>query len=401
MKHIEQLRPFFEQNEDIIACVETGFLGPWGEQHSSKIVTQENIKKITEKLLEVVPETRTVNVRKPLWYCATTGVDINNIDKDESKKGTSAYRIGMFNDGYLGSKSDLGSFSNREKALEWLERQATHTLYGGEVVLSSELDKNGNKYHSIEHIQEEMFKTHTSYINREWNYKVIEEWQNDTYEGNDLLYKGKSAYLYVKNHLGYRLVLNECQMPKTVELLNNQTINIKLKNVGAGNVVNEKDAYVILKNDINEYAIQISMDVRNFKSNENYDFDIEIPLEKNIEIGNYDVYLKIVNKNDDVTTNKRTIRFANEGVWNEEIGANKIGNIEIIQNSENEKIIGDVDGDGEITVNDLAKLKLHLIGKEILTNSNSLRTADTDRDGEITINDLARLKLNLIGLLEL
>ena len=33
--HIWQLKPIFEEYEDIIMCVKTGMLGPWGEQHSS------------------------------------------------------------------------------------------------------------------------------------------------------------------------------------------------------------------------------------------------------------------------------------------------------------------------------------------------------------------------------
>ena len=33
--HIWQLKPIFHEFEDIIMCVKTGMLGPWGEQHSS------------------------------------------------------------------------------------------------------------------------------------------------------------------------------------------------------------------------------------------------------------------------------------------------------------------------------------------------------------------------------
>ncbi len=64
--------------------------------------------------------------------------------------------------------------------------------------------------------------------------------------------------------------------------------------------------------------------------------------------------------------------------------------------TEYEYLLGDIDLDGEITVNDLAKLKLHLIEKEILTNK-PLELADIDQDNEITINDLAILKLMLMG----
>lgn len=58
---------------------------------------------------------------------------------------------------------------------------------------------------------------------------------------------------------------------------------------------------------------------------------------------------------------------------------------------------GDIDGDGEITVADLAKMKLHLLEKELL-EGNSLKAANIDKDKDVTINDLAVLKLTLIGL---
>ncbi len=59
-------------------------------------------------------------------------------------------------------------------------------------------------------------------------------------------------------------------------------------------------------------------------------------------------------------------------------------------------LLGDIDLDGDITINDLAILKLHLIGKELIEGER-LKTADLDGDGKITINDLAKLKLILIG----
>lgn len=63
-------------------------------------------------------------------------------------------------------------------------------------------------------------------------------------------------------------------------------------------------------------------------------------------------------------------------------------------------VTGDVDGDAEITVNDLAKIKLHVIEKESLRGI-SLKAADIDEDGRITVNDVARIKLVLIGLFEI
>ena len=57
-------------------------------------------------------------------------------------------------------------------------------------------------------------------------------------------------------------------------------------------------------------------------------------------------------------------------------------------------VIGDVDQDTQITINDLAKTKLHLIDYKLLTGA-GLKAADVDDDEEVTINDIARLKIKV------
>lgn len=63
-------------------------------------------------------------------------------------------------------------------------------------------------------------------------------------------------------------------------------------------------------------------------------------------------------------------------------------------------VIGDIDKDTKITINDLAQGKLHLIGNKSLTGI-SAKATDVDGDGQITINDIAQIKLILIDLFKL
>lgn len=63
-------------------------------------------------------------------------------------------------------------------------------------------------------------------------------------------------------------------------------------------------------------------------------------------------------------------------------------------------VTGDIDGDARITVNDLAKLKLHYVGIELLTGIN-LKSADLDNNGRITINDVSKIKLVLVELIKI
>ncbi len=63
-------------------------------------------------------------------------------------------------------------------------------------------------------------------------------------------------------------------------------------------------------------------------------------------------------------------------------------------------VTGDIDGDSSITVNDLAKIKLHLVSiKQISEEANLVQhmAADMDGNNEIGLNDLAKMKLIIIG----
>ncbi len=69
----------------------------------------------------------------------------------------------------------------------------------------------------------------------------------------------------------------------------------------------------------------------------------------------------------------------------------------LIVNWGQETILGDTNGDGQITIVDLANIRLNLLG---LYNFNQYQKvgADTNKDGAITIVDLANIRLHLLGL---
>ena len=68
--HIAQLGGVLARNTDVVAAVETGMLGPWGEQHSTALATsgEEIFYRIVEAWLRAIPSNRTVSVRRPLYY---------------------------------------------------------------------------------------------------------------------------------------------------------------------------------------------------------------------------------------------------------------------------------------------------------------------------------------------
>ncbi len=330
LTHIKQLKQVFYSNKDVISYVELGFFGPWGEMHSSSICTLENVSLALDSMLESVPENITIGVRTPAYYVHFAGIDRNTLNEIITTSDSSYYRIGLYNDGYLGSESDLGTFQNRDIETKWLSNQATHTFYGGEVVANF---ATGTPLNTIDYISKEGFITHTTYLNLRWNNTVIDNWKNALYDGEDILYKGESGFNYINNHLGYRFVLKESKLTTNIKQNDPLLIKLQIENVGFANLINKKKVTLVLQNDNNTYEINTNINPTKWLSKSISSIPIVIAnLPENIEIGEYKVYLRISCYGHLQTDNNyQAIRFANNNIYNEDIGANYIGHVTITE----------------------------------------------------------------------
>ncbi len=322
LKHIEQLCPILTKNIDVISYVELGFFGPWGEMHSSDISKPENVTQALNLMLENTPEELKIGVRQPKYYVDFAKIDREKLNENITVKGTKEYRVGLFNDGYLGSHSDLGTFQNREIEISWLENQALHTLYGGEVV-ATRGDEENDKLNTAEYMSKEAFRTHTTYLNYDYDEDVINSWRDEIYNGDDELYKGKSGYLYIANHLGYRFVLRN----SNINIIDNKiNLELDIENVGFANLVNNKKVSVILESDSKKFELVSDLDPTTWNTKTISKLNLTITPSDDFEETEYKVYLRISqygNYLDD--NNYQCIRLANNNIWNESLGANYVG----------------------------------------------------------------------------
>lgn len=306
LSHIQQLKPFFTENEDVIFAVESGFVGRYGEQHTSKILTpsysettRNTIYTLVNALLDVVPPSISVTVRRPTYAAYACGMTMEELQNTEFSKDDKYYRVGVFNDGMFGSESDLGTFRNRKEEIAWLNRQASHTAYGGECTYNR--PENEFDYTDGNYVCQEMFLTHTSYLCNGWYEGTLNNWKNTAYLGDDEVYKGQSTYTFFENHMGYRYVL------RNFESEHNQ-IRFSIENVGAGNMLKAKNVSLILMDENREYSeIKTDIDVRNWHSQTMTEETVPLDLTN----GNYKVFLKITDKNGN------QVQLANDNEFNE------------------------------------------------------------------------------------
>ncbi|WP_072800033.1 DUF4832 domain-containing protein [Fibrobacter sp. UWT2] len=254
LKHVKQLAPVLSKNTDVIVALEMGMHGAYGEMHSDTNITYDRVAEAVNLMLRNTPPelkilTRTGNYSAKVLGFDNWGVDFN-IDGDKFKeiakaKGDTMYRVGMFNDGYLGTQYDYGTWGAdcktsicREEGVAWLEKFGINTPYGGEALTTA------NGYQVIntpEFLAYEGFRTHTSYLNIQWNNNLIDSWKKSQFEGKDFEYDGSkidslTGFKYVNDHLGYRFVLRESWLSDTVGDDGILRAKLRIQNVGFGNL---------------------------------------------------------------------------------------------------------------------------------------------------------------------
>jgi hypothetical protein len=371
--HLWQLRDIFSEYEDCIMVVKAGIFGPWGEMHSSSYArTAEGYHWLLKALLGYVPASRSILVHAGgvmAWYNVEYGTNYGFTNlMPAPARGTPAQRFGMLNDSYSAGGndySDNGSLSegyrlvggdfDRNAALTWMRNQ--NNFYGGETVGPG---SNDNIYPRFPNVLYEAAYAQTTHLNTNWNRRTYKLWGDFVYnEENvtkpftpphdgvtrraifDPVYNGRNGMEYIRDRLGYRLVLREATASEWVKQNGTLRFEGKIQNVGFGNVVNKKNVSVILKakDGCKTYTALTNLDARDWRPDlnsradnttawRNLNFSINMDAFGEVPPGDYEIYLKI-NDPKETSPNKRCIQFANYDIWNTSLGANLIGSTKV------------------------------------------------------------------------
>ncbi len=316
--HVESVCSVLNRYVNTVTAIETGLIGPWGEMHTSAAANPAHITPLINAFLTAASEIP-VLVRTPEMIYNYINVSEDKVEEISISPDEKAYRLGLYNDGYLGSESDLGTYSNRERDINFLSVQNAHLPFGGEVTVPD------SPLHNIEACLPEMNKIHLSYLNTEWDNRVIEKWKKTFYTeacGLEKQYYNKTAFTYIQNRLGYRFVLKNSVFTysATSEKLN---VRLKLQNLGFGNLNRNKRAKLIFTDSTGAAAFIADYGEIAVKD------ELEFNVEHGLESGKYDVYLRIYGE-ELQSAPLYCVKFANDGLWNDELKANKIGSFERI-----------------------------------------------------------------------
>ena len=334
LKHISQIKNsgILEDYKDILMFVESGFVGKWGEQHGGKYTSVEYKAQLLAAMLDCVPSPVPVTVRTPDIFAQYVGIKRNQLAEYKVEEGTDAARVGLFDDGYMGSNSDLGTYSNREIETEWLGNQTLTSYFGGEFSGNIEFAKKYDTY-LPENCIPEMYKTHLSYINGNIfqlykDYKFSAKYDVEGYDNS--AYYGQTVYQFIRDHLGYRFVLNESNFPKSVESGSELEFSFKVTNNGFANPVKKQKCEIIFERCGNFVTTEVELDPTKWYSGNTETVELKLKLPTLLDEGEWNVYFKSsVGVYGFSQYGFRSIRFASKDVWNSTLGANYLGFVDV------------------------------------------------------------------------
>jgi len=316
-QHMKQLAPIFEANKDVIAYIEGGYMGPWGEWHLSDVSapafsdTAPNWKRLINLLLANNPTNRFIMIRYPGKKQAV--FDGQTITEQNAFTNADIARIGHHNDCFVSSDDDVGTYqsghSNYSTTItdlkNYLKIDTRFSPMGGETCARHSRASCANALSEMENFR-------WTYMNRGYHPKVLTDW------------KTEGCFNEIDKRLGYRLALVNATIPDKIVSGGNNLITLKIHNSGFARPWYYRTPYIrLIKNNTIVAEISINdFDLRNIEANDTKTVSINFDVPENIT-GNVDIALWLPDTQPGNHANNRySVRLANKNIWRPEHGHN-------------------------------------------------------------------------------
>jgi hypothetical protein len=270
LEHIQQLKPIVQANKDVIYIMQAGFVGCWGEWHDSKYKHEKNdsvASNILSNIVDLLPEGRYTQVRYPPY-------------RELLKNDKARYeRIGLHDDFIIldGKTGGAAEMHDGGKWFPYVNEQSYNLPVDGEMPPFADWPQvlSGNR------VARQLFLGHyssLSVITRydenmvPWKTEMLDESflnaYNMPYSQNYFRNsKGesvkRSAFDYIRDHLGYRLELQNLEIKKKSK--HTLDLSLSLVNRGFARIYNEHPIYFVLVDKNGRvYDFQSHADVHSF-----------------------------------------------------------------------------------------------------------------------------------------
>lgn len=326
LEHIDQLTPTLRASSDVIAFMEMGFAGAWGEWHhsSTNLVNGDGTVNarsaaIVERVMFALPRNRMAVLRYP--YHKQALFDAVALDEGEAFSGTMRSRIGAHNDCFLASADDFGTYSppflgplekNIQALKQFLSLDNRFVPQGGETCSA---DAPAQPYISCANALNDLATMHWSALNGEYQSQVLNLWRQ------------QGCFPDVQRRLGYRFRLLQADIPSQVTAGLSLSLRFVMTNDGFAAPFNPREMELLLRHAVSGRisTIPIAADLRFWGAGETRVVEVRDVVPVGLDAGPYDALLNFPDPETGLRGRPEySIRLANEGVWEPTTGYNRL-----------------------------------------------------------------------------
>jgi hypothetical protein len=302
LAHIEQLAPLIRENSDVIAILQPGFVGAWGEWHSSTNgLTEPSARKaIYDALLAALPADRVTLARRPSFKQEAYG---GPLSEATAFLGDPLSRIGHLNDCFVSSTDDVGTYQlpgERDYAIG----DSAFVPVGGETCAVYPTRS------ACTPAMAEMALLHWTFINTDYHPDVIQSWRTD------------GCFDTIACRLGYRFALLGYEVPQRARKATTLSVTLRIVNDGYGRVYNPRPVEVVLQGAVRR-AFAVNVDPRRWAPGVPVDVCASLMLPSDVPTGEYRVGIALPDAAPSLREDARyAIRLSNGVTWDEATGTN-------------------------------------------------------------------------------
>lgn len=332
LSHLEQLKPVFENNYDVIAYLEAGFIGNWGEWNKSSNNLREDPaarKAVLFKALSVLPSERMVALRYP-YYKRDAFNNENPLTDEEAFDGSYRARTGAHNECFLVNSTDAGTYnstslSDIDKQKAFLNLDNQYVAQGGELCLFEDYDDT-NQQQQCPNALNELARMRWSALNFNPSdgWEIIQGW-------------GKQGCLEeIKRRLGYRFRMIKSLIPSSVKPGGTFSMSFEIANDGFASPYNPRKLEIILRHlqTQEKYYLPVKEDARMWMPETTKTVNIVGGVPANMPEGEYQVLLNLPDPAPSLYQRPEySIRLANQDIWEDSTGYNSLLKSVIVDSS--------------------------------------------------------------------
>ncbi len=309
--HLAQLAPVLAANADVLLLLQAGFIGAWGEWHSSTHRLDRDARakrRILDAMLAAVPRDRMVALRFP------TDIDdlVGRLPPEHAFSGEPVARVGSHQDCFLGSDTDVGTWGRTGNHVEMdkdrLAERARFVAVGGETCAPG---PRANCWFA----SEEMRRMHWTYLNEDFHPDVIARFHSE------------ACFIDFEIRLGYRFVLQRAAYRVDGDHLR---LVARFRNEGYAALFNPRTIIAVLEGGGRRALLPLRSDPRRWPSLESSVIAEDLKLPDGLPDGVYRLSLWLPDPDPRLRDRPEyAIRLANQGVWDAERGLNRVADVVI------------------------------------------------------------------------